>query len=157
VGLGEIASVPFVIKIGEGEVTVDLVEARPNPAYELTASQRTAVTKRAFVLDHYQAFWFPVLLIGAVAFLVSSFFWRRMFENVCYVLALASWTLVVSRAGVLIFVDANVFPALQPSYLTPAYFALVSAAVFSIAALLQLNQPGPAMEPTTQKAALGGN
>ena len=157
VRLNDIASAPLVIKIGTGTLSFDLVEVRPNPAYELTSSQRTALTMRAFVLGHYQAVWFPILLMGAVSFLVSSFFWRKMFENVCYVLALASWTLVASRAAVLILIDANVFPALQPSYLTPAFFALVSAAIFSIAALLQLARPEPTKQRLTRSAALGRN
>jgi hypothetical protein len=61
-----------------------------------------------------------------------------MFANVCYVIAAASWVLVASRAGLLILIDATAMQTLQWLYLSATYALLVSAVMFSIAALPQL-------------------
>jgi hypothetical protein len=54
------------------------------------------------------------------------------------VLALMSWMLVALLTALLILIDVTAFPALQASYLAPAYFFLVGGAVLSCAAWLQL-------------------
>ncbi|MHB8270359.1 hypothetical protein [Bradyrhizobium sp.] len=58
--------------------------------------------------------------------------------NICYVVALVSWVLVFARTSVLVLIDVTSFPALNQTYLAPAYFLLMSGAVLSCAALLNL-------------------
>jgi len=56
----------------------------------------------------------------------------------CYVMALVSWVLVMSRVALLILIDVTSFPAINAQYLAPAYFFLVCGAVFSCCAGMQL-------------------
>jgi hypothetical protein len=63
---------------------------------------------------------------------------RRVLWNASYALALTSWLLVFTRVTLLVFIDATSFPALNRGYLGPAYFLLVSGAVLSCSAWLQL-------------------
>jgi hypothetical protein len=84
----------------------------------------------------------PALLLGVIAFAISSVtYWRSALRNVCYVLALVSWILVLSRVGLLLLTAATSLPALMVHYMAPAYFMMVSGAVFSCAAWLQLSRP----------------
>ena len=55
-----------------------------------------------------------------------------------------SWLLVVLRTGTpLLLIEVPSFFALNPQYLTPAYFFLVCGAIFSCAAWLQLFHLAP--------------
>jgi hypothetical protein len=71
-----------------------------------------------------------------------ALYWRIVMLNTCYVVALVSWALVFARASLLILIDATSFSALNVTYLAPAYFLLMSGAVLSCAALLNLARPG---------------
>jgi hypothetical protein len=102
---------------------------------------------RQAVLSSYAYVFVPVLTIGFILFLATSFLhWRRIFFNVSYILALCSWILVVIRTSMIVLIAATSFPALNPLYLWRAQIFLVSGALFSCAAWLQLSgraQPRP--------------
>jgi hypothetical protein len=57
---------------------------------------------------------------------------------VCFAIAAACWTLAFVRTTLLVVIEATSMPVLHAGYLAPAYFMLVSAAVLSVAASLQL-------------------
>ena len=146
VKLGGGQKTPMTLRIGQGEMVIDGIASRPNPVYGMLKSQKRALNIRQFVLANYRMVFLPVAIVGAAAFLLGSFFyWRSMFTNVCYIMAATSWVLVLSRAGLLILIDATAMPTLQWLYLSAAYPLLVCAAMFSIAALPQLAcEPQPA-------------
>ena len=94
---------------------------------------------RDLIAAYYNWIFLPILVVGVVSFLVSALvFWKRAVWNVCFVVAFVSWFLVVERTTLLILIDATSFTALRVNYLSPCYFLLVSGAVLSIAALLQV-------------------
>ena len=100
--LGEDKKPPFNIGIGQGTLIFDSIAARPNPAYITPWTQDIGLGIRKVVLTHYGSLFRPLLMLGAVAFLLATvIYWKKTFGNVCYVLALASWTLVLARATLL--------------------------------------------------------
>ena len=68
----------------------------------------------------------PWFYIGLVLVVAGSWVW-------CILM------LVAMRVGLVILIDVTSFPALNPFYLAPAYFLLVSAAVLSCAAWLEVS------------------
>ena len=67
---------------------------------------------------------------------------RRAVYNVCYIVALTAWVLVLSRLALLITmgvtVSVNTTMVVNPYYGAPVFFSLMCAAVLSIAAALQV-------------------
>ena len=125
--------------IGGGRLHVDSMTKQPDPEYVETPVEKLSRRVRETVLTYYYLLFVPVLIAGALAFLTSTvLFPRSAIANVCYILAAASWLLVFVRASLLILIDATSFHVLFASYISPAYFMLVSAAVLSCAACLQL-------------------
>ena len=139
--LGEIRSGHNNIIVGGGTVHVDNAELALDP---LAPSKIEVICNRlrVFILSHY--FWvsIPMLVGGAFIFIVATvLYWRTAVLNVCYVMALGCWLLTFVRASLLVLIDATSFPALTNAYISPAYFLLISAAVLSCAALLDLARP----------------
>jgi hypothetical protein len=137
--LAELRRAPIGFNVGEGRIHIDSADVREDPQTVKLRSEAICNVVRIAIVSHYSMVFLPVLVVGLVAFLVATFLrWRVVVFNMCYLIALTSWMLVILRAGLLILVDITSFPALDPSYLAPAYFFLVSGAVFSCAACLQL-------------------
>jgi hypothetical protein len=137
--LAELRRAPLGFEVGSGRVHFDSVVVRPNPGFSTPRTQELANSVREVVVSNYKFVFLPVVGIGAIAFVVLSLLrLRRALSNLSYVVALTCWMLVVLRAGLLTLIDVTSFPALNPSYLAPAYFLLVAAAVLSCAAWLQL-------------------
>jgi hypothetical protein len=134
--LVEIQLAPTIFNLGAGRVYID--ETRQIPANATLRSQEIANILRRAVATKYKLLLLPVLAAGTCAFLALTLFRLKMaLSNLCYVLALTCWVVVVSRTGLLTLVDVTSFPALNAAYLTPAYFLLISGAVLSIGAWIQ--------------------
>ncbi len=137
--LAELRRAPIGFKLGSGNVHVDSTEIRSDAASIEQHSQVISNSIRMNIASHYSLGFLPVLVLGLVAFLITTLLqWRRAAANMCYIMAFTSWMLVMLRAALLILIDVTSFPALEPFYLAPAYFFLVSGAVFSCAACLEL-------------------
>ena len=94
---------------------------------------------RQTVLNGYAYLLVPVLTIGVICFLMALFFhWRSVFPTL-----VTSWPCVhgsvVARISLIALITATSFPALSSVYLWPAQLFLVSGALFSCAACLQLS------------------
>ena len=125
--------------LGTGNVHVDSTTV-VDTAGAVTLVDAVSGRVRRAVLNGYPYFQVPVLVLGGVCFLVTSFlYWRRLLLNVSYVLALCLWGLVATRMSVVVLVDATSFPALNPLYLWPAQLLLVIGALFSLAAWFQVS------------------
>src|SRR6185503_450344 len=97
------------------------------------------------VAMNYHRVLIPILALGAVAFLAATLlYWRVALSNICFILALGAWLLVVTRVLLLSLIDATSFPALTVPYLSPAYFMAASGSVLSLAAFLGLFVGPPA-------------
>jgi hypothetical protein len=139
--LGEIRNGATNISVDGGLIHVDSSELIPD-LFAPTKVERLCNSLRVFVLSHY--FWLsiPALIVGMLSFFVATaLYWRIAMLNVCYLMALVSWLLVLARTSLLVLIDATSFPALTHAYLAPAYFLLMSGAVLSCAALLNLSCP----------------
>jgi hypothetical protein len=91
---------------------------------------------RAALVSLHAAFVAPLVLAGALAFVVALARALRARElPPALVLAAAVWLLLASRAAVVLAFDLAAFPAVHPLYLTPAYQMAVVAPVLSLAAL----------------------
>ena len=89
--------------------------------------------------DYYSTIFLPFFVLGLFAFAATTVLrLKAALSNVSYILALSAWMLVLMRATVVILIEATSFPALKDIYLSSAYLPLVSGAVLSIAAGLQL-------------------
>jgi hypothetical protein len=133
---------PFGFAAGSGTFFADSAIPVPEAEYEPTLADGTADHIRKVIFGLYKYVLVPLLLMGVIAFVTSSVvYWQSALRNVCYVLALVSWSLVLSRVGLLLLTAATSLPALMIHYMAPAYFMLVSGAVFSCAAWLQLSRP----------------
>lgn len=142
--LAELRRAPFPFNVGEGRVHVDSTEVRSNPTSSDLRSEEICNTIRMAIVSHYSLVFLPLLVLGLAAFLATTLLrWRRAASNICYILALVSWLLVVLRTALLILIEVTSFHALNPQYLTPAYFFLVCGAIFSCAAWLQLFHLAP--------------
>ena len=139
----ELQKTPIVFNLDKGQFYTDRTDHQPDPEYELSRFDRLCDQIRNTIAMSYSSIFLPILAIGFVAFLVSALaFWRRAIWNVCFMMASVCWALAFELATLLILIDSSSLPALNYHYLAPAYFMLVSAAVLSIAALLQLFQSG---------------
>jgi hypothetical protein len=139
----ELRKTPIVFNLDNGQFYIDKTDFQPDPEYTPTLFDRLCGDIRKAVMVSYSWIFLPILAIGLIAFLASILvFWRKAMWNVCFVMALVCWGLAFERTTLLILIASSSFPALLHSYLAPAYFMLVSGAVLSIAALLQLFQPG---------------
>jgi hypothetical protein len=129
------------IVLGGGTVHFDSTETSFD-AFAPSRIDEFCNTLRIIILSHYSWLSIPTIIAGLLSFFVATLlYWRIAMLNICYVVALVSWVLVFSRASLLILIDATSFPALNLTYLTPAYFLLMSGAVLSCAALLNLARP----------------
>jgi hypothetical protein len=143
--LRDFRTAPFEIWLGKGKFHVERTSYQPDPDYARSRLDEFCRQIRDLVMTYYSWLFLPILTIGVISFLVSGLrYWRKAVWNVCFLMALVGWGLAFERTTLLLLIDSSSFPALNPFYLSPAYFMLVSGAVFSIAALLQLasdNQP----------------
>jgi hypothetical protein len=137
----ELRKAPIGFNFGKGYLYIDSTELDPESTP--TRVDRLCLQIRNVVNMSYSLLFLPILAIGLIAFLVSALvFWKRAIWNVCFVMAVVCWGLAFERVTLLILIDSTSFLALIQLYLSPAYFMLVSGAVLSIAALLQLSQAG---------------
>ena len=142
--LAELQRAPIGFDVGGGRVYLDSTEVGNDPASIELRSEAVSNGIRKAIMTHYKFIFFPVLIIGVMAFIATTLVhWREVLSNMCYILALMSWMLVVLRTALLILIDVTSFHALQGFYLAPAYFFLVCGAVFSCAAGLQLFNVAP--------------
>jgi hypothetical protein len=141
--LAELRKAPIDFDLGKGHLHIDNSDFQPDPEYTPSPFDRLCGNIRKAVMIAYNWVFWPILTIGLIAFLVSALvFWKRTIWNVCFVMALVCWGLAFERTTLLLLIDSSSFPALFVSYLAPAYFMLVSGAVLSISALLQLSRAG---------------
>jgi hypothetical protein len=138
--LSDLLNSPMTFTVGAGQVYIDSATRAGRPEYLAAASDRVAGALRASVRVGYRYFFPPVLFIGVLAFVaVTLASPRRSLWNATYALALTSWLLVLTRVTLLVLIDATSFPVLGEGYLGPAYFLLVSGAVLSCSAWLQIS------------------
>jgi len=136
--LGDIRNGANHIELGGGAVHVDSTTLESDP-FAPTTIENLCNRLRMTIMNSYFWIFFPVLVIGVLSFLAATtLYWREAARNVCYIFALACWLLVFLRVSLFIMIDATSFPALLGFYIAPAYFLLVSGAVLSCAALLNL-------------------
>jgi hypothetical protein len=142
--LGEIRNGAPDIHVGSGNVHVDSTELASDPlALAPTRIDVYCNRVRTFLMTHYSWLSVPALVLGALSFLISIvLYWRTAMSNVCFLMAAVCWLLVFVRCSLMVLIDATSFPALVGFYLAPAYFLLMSGAVLSCAALLNLAHPG---------------
>ena len=136
--LGEYRKAPIDIDLGKGRVHVDSAIVQSDPQYAATALDRICAWLRIAILTSYGRLFLPILALGFVAFVASAFTYRgRAAWNVSFVMAFVCWGLAFSRTALLLLIDVTSFPALNGIYLAPAYYLLVTAAIFSISAWTQ--------------------
>ena len=136
--LGDYRKAPMDIDLGKGRVHVDSTIVVSDPQYAATELDRICAWLRSAILAYYGGLFLPILALGLVALIASAFTLQgRAAFNVCFVMALACWGLVLSRTALLVLIDITSFRALWSGYLAPAYYLLVAAAVLSIAAWTQ--------------------
>jgi hypothetical protein len=144
IGFAQLANAPVAVEVGTATFYVDTA-AFGSETSSPTPASLGALRLRALVLTAYRYVLIPLAVIGAIAFSASTIlYWNRILWNVCYVVAAASWLLVLSRVAVLLLIDITSFPALSFAYMAPAQYMLVCAAVFSCAAWRQLASTQPA-------------
>lgn len=138
--LGQLSPAPLGIALGQGTLYVDTVSVSGDAAGPPSLAEAWASRIRTSVLDWYRYIYLPVLALGALGFVLCSLlYWRSAIWNVCYVMAMVSWILAVSRIGLLLLISATSFEAFGLHYAAPIYFMLISGAVSSCAAWLQLS------------------
>jgi hypothetical protein len=140
--LGEIRAAKAAdIVVGGGTVHIDSTEISFDTFAPTRIDEFCNILRRT-ILSYYSWLSIPTVIAGLLSFFVATLlYWRIVMLNICYVVALVSWVLVFSRASLLILIDATSFPALNQTYIAPAYFLLMSGAVLSCAALLNLARP----------------
>jgi hypothetical protein len=137
--LGDYRKAPIDIDLGTGRVHVDSAIVVSDPQYAATKLDRICAWLRIAILAYYCDLFLPILALGLVALIASAFTLRGQAAfNVCFVMAVACWGLVLSRTALLLLIDITSFRALFSLYLAPAYYLLVAAAVLSIAVWTQL-------------------
>jgi hypothetical protein len=141
--LGEIrAATAADIGVGGGTVHIESTETSVD-VFMPTRIDEFCNNLRKRILSNYSWLSVPTVIAGLLSFFVATvLYWRIVMLNICYVVALVSWVLVFSRTSMLVLIDATSFPALNQTYLAPAYFVLMSGAVLSCAALFNLARPG---------------
>jgi hypothetical protein len=132
------------LRIGGGTLRIDDFASAANVSDDASPAEVAAQWLRDAIFKLYKFFYVPALLVGFACFVVATLdYGRRAIANTCYLMALVSWLLVLSRVGLLLLIAATSLPALAVHYMAPAYFLLVSGAVFSCAALIQLRRELP--------------
>ena len=146
--LAEFRGGPFSFKVGEGDVRVDETRVHAPAASVVHRSDELFRRLRFFVLTYYHFVFVPVLAAGVIAFAVATLFYPKYaIWNVCYVLALVSWTLAFARVSLLILMEQTAtLTVLNPFYGAPVFFMTASGAVLSIAAVVQLRRRDPARD-----------
>jgi hypothetical protein len=136
--LSEFRHGPIGFDLGKGHVHVDsTIVVDPIAATPLVVVVSGHLRQAA--LNNYGYILVLLLVPGAILFLVTSLlYWRRVLLNVCYIMALCSWGLVVTRVSLLVLISATSFFVVIPNYLWPAHLLLVTGALFSCVAWLQL-------------------
>jgi hypothetical protein len=138
--LRELRKVPIGFDFGMGHVHVESTDFQPDPEYTPSQFDRLCGGIRAASMVLYNWVFWPILAIGIVVFIISALaYWKHAIWNVCFMMALVCWGLAYVRTTLLLLIDSSTFSALHPFYLAPAYFMLVSGAVLSIAAFVQLS------------------
>jgi hypothetical protein len=134
--LGEFRLGRSEIKVAGGTVHVDSTTIKSDP-FASTRIEELCNRLRISIMTHY--FWvsIPVLIVGLLSFLiVTAMSWRKALDDVCYVVGVACWLLVLVRTSLLVLIDSTSFPALMGAYMAPAYFSMIGGAVLFSAALL---------------------
>ena len=109
-----------------------------------TVPQEPAETICLFILSYYQFISIPVFIFGVFAFLtVSIMVILKTKIDISYILALSAWVAVLGRIALLIFIAATSLPGLNYLYIVPAYYMLISAAIFSISTFFQMTLGRP--------------
>ena len=139
--LEELREAPIGFDLGGGRVFIDTAGFQPDPEYTPSPFDGLCVQIRNATMISYSWLFLPILVFGSIIFLYSALvFWKRAIWNVCFMMALVCWGLAYARTTLLLLIDLTSFPAFNAFYLAPAYFMLVSGAVLSIAAWIQLSQ-----------------
>jgi len=129
---------PIVVPVGNGTFYIDSVEVNSREE-KPTNSEKLAGRLREFVVRNYAFCFIPILSLGVAGFLVSTvLYWRNAVWNTCYVLALACWVFVFTRALMLVLISATSMYSLTGQYNGPAHDLMVAASMLSIAAAVQL-------------------
>jgi hypothetical protein len=150
ISFGQLAKSPLAVPVGAATFFVEKVgfaaETRPP-----TAIGNAALRLRAAVLVAYPYILIPLAALGAIAFAAATVLHcTRAFWNVCYVVASASWLLVLSRVAILLLIGLTSFPSLKLAYMAPAQAMLACAAVLSCAAWYQLTGHRQATQVASQ-------
>jgi hypothetical protein len=153
ISFGQLAKSPLAVPVGAATFFVEKVgfaaETRPP-----TALGNAALRLRTAVLVAYPYILIPLVAFGAIAFAVATvLYWKHALWNVCYVVASASWLLVLSRVAILLLIGLTSFPALKLGYMAPAQAMLACAAVLSCAAWYQLTGLRQAKQVASQGEA----
>jgi len=136
----ELRASPFGFDLEKGQVYIDQAGSATDPTSKVSPLDRFFKRILAAAPIYYKWIYLPILAVGFIAFLVSALvYWKRAVRNVCFVIALVSWVLVLERVALIVLIDTTSFPALFVRYLAPAYLLMVSGAVLSIAALRQVS------------------
>ncbi|MFL6796089.1 MAG: hypothetical protein ACJ8F3_01605 [Xanthobacteraceae bacterium] len=137
--LEELRGAPLGFKVGTGYVHFDSVTRAADPALETVRTEAVANSVRELVMANYKFVSVPIACIGAVVFAFLGLFRaRRALMNECYMVALTCWLGVLLHTAWITLIDITSFPALNPMHLGPSYFMMITAAVLSCAAWLQL-------------------
>jgi len=140
--LDELRRAPAGLDLGRGRVHIDIAEVRDNDYLSPTRAENIARKIREWAVTSYNYLFLPVLAAGIVTFLLSTVLHlKRGLFNPCYVLAAALWAAILTRATMLVIVEATWIPPIfsgHSPYLTSLYFVIVAAAVMSISAWVQL-------------------
>jgi hypothetical protein len=155
--LSELRLGPQAFPVGSGYMGIDHIASQNDPIYERYPADTFARRIREFDLRYYQYAFLPVLGLGLIAFLLASLrYWRQATFNICFILALTSWVLALTRVFLLAILDTMFDTAamVNPFYGAPTYYHLVCGAVFSIAAWFQLYRQR-SLQPPYEMAAFG--
>jgi hypothetical protein len=137
--LSEFPRAPFRWRLKNAFFHIDRLQ-RSDAASTRSALQVMSQQTRSMVLASYNFAFIPALVLGICAFTLASIWhFRSALSNISYVIALSAWTLVVTRVGLLAFIDVTSFQVWSFKYMGPAYSLLVCAAILSISAWLQLS------------------
>ena len=137
--LSELKHPPIGFPLGSGTLYIDSVADGFGSLFAEARRNLFSRSVRGTVQDHYSTIFLPFFVLGLFAFAATTVLrLKAALSNVSYMLALSTWMLVLVRATVLTLIEDTSFPALKGIYLSSAYFPLVSGAVLSIAAGLQL-------------------
>src|SRR5215471_6830245 len=99
--LAELRLAPLEFELGAGRLHID----RTVVASITSRAQEICGAIRAAVVSHYEFVFLPLLALGAVAFVLTTALRARgAVANMCYVMALVSWVLVMSRVALLILI-----------------------------------------------------